>query len=512
MLTIMAGEAAAKALFSANGAGVRSVRPFTTSADASTLRTPQLVALVGAVFIGRLLAISAVPLYDDAFITFRFARNLAAGKGMIFNPGAPWEPVLGTTAPGYAVILAAFGRFGLDPYLVARVLNAACDAGSAWLLASLLRRSVVATTIALAAFATTPIVVRISAGGMEPPLLLLLTVGAVAAGPALGGWLAALACTVRPEAIVLVATMAWRHRGDGTSLRSFLVPVAAVGIGLGMVLLVVYGTLVPHTVVAKSVQFGANRPDSLVAAWSAILRGAFVPAKAALLLIPVVAVGMDRGLRSPATRPVAVFALLVVIAYLAARPAMWSWYYYVPLAAWAMALGLGSEALLERMHDRRPITTPAAVWGVAVLALALTAGAAAFSRESVTARVYDPMKRWAQHVRPDRHITILTEDLGAIAYYARDATVVDTGGLVWPPAVGSASWVPLADAHDPDYLLLIAKRGNAELMRQDPRVRERYAAIARFSAAGHTALNPDAGSLPDSWSHDYLLYKRREGQ
>ena len=45
--------------------------------------------------------------YDDAFVTYRYADNLAAGRGLVFNPG---EPVLGTTAPGWAVVLAAATR------------------------------------------------------------------------------------------------------------------------------------------------------------------------------------------------------------------------------------------------------------------------------------------------------------------------------------------------------------------------------------------------------------------
>ena len=36
---------------------------------------------------------------DDAYITYRYARNLADGHGMVFNPGVHH---LGTTAPGWA--------------------------------------------------------------------------------------------------------------------------------------------------------------------------------------------------------------------------------------------------------------------------------------------------------------------------------------------------------------------------------------------------------------------------
>ena len=39
---------------------------------------------------------------DDAFITFRYAANLAAGHGLVHNPG---EAFLGTSAPLYALVL-----------------------------------------------------------------------------------------------------------------------------------------------------------------------------------------------------------------------------------------------------------------------------------------------------------------------------------------------------------------------------------------------------------------------
>ncbi len=44
--------------------------------------------------------------YDDSFITFRYARNIASGHGFVYNQG---ERYLGTTAPFYCLLLAAFG-------------------------------------------------------------------------------------------------------------------------------------------------------------------------------------------------------------------------------------------------------------------------------------------------------------------------------------------------------------------------------------------------------------------
>lgn len=70
---------------------------------------------------------------DDGFITFRYARNLALGHGLVFNPGEAW---LGTTAPGWAMVLGLGGlMFGWPsiPWL-AGLASAVCGAAVvAWI-------------------------------------------------------------------------------------------------------------------------------------------------------------------------------------------------------------------------------------------------------------------------------------------------------------------------------------------------------------------------------------------
>ena len=43
---------------------------------------------------------------DDSYITFRYARNILAGEGFVYNPG---EAVLGTTTPLYTLIMVVSG-------------------------------------------------------------------------------------------------------------------------------------------------------------------------------------------------------------------------------------------------------------------------------------------------------------------------------------------------------------------------------------------------------------------
>src|ERR1700682_2995626 len=75
-----------------------------------TNSTTFLWLLMGSAGIIRVLfAARLLPdgLFDDAYITFRYAANVARGFGLVFNPG---ERVLGTTSPLFTFILAAAGR------------------------------------------------------------------------------------------------------------------------------------------------------------------------------------------------------------------------------------------------------------------------------------------------------------------------------------------------------------------------------------------------------------------
>jgi hypothetical protein len=44
---------------------------------------------------------------DDAYITYRYARNIASGVGFVYNAG---ERVLGTTTPAYTLLMALLSK------------------------------------------------------------------------------------------------------------------------------------------------------------------------------------------------------------------------------------------------------------------------------------------------------------------------------------------------------------------------------------------------------------------
>src|SRR5262245_6822568 len=57
---------------------------------------------------------------DDSYITYRYAKHLELGYGLVFNVG---EPYLGTTAAGFAILLALTHRL-IDLLHVADLLAA----------------------------------------------------------------------------------------------------------------------------------------------------------------------------------------------------------------------------------------------------------------------------------------------------------------------------------------------------------------------------------------------------
>ncbi len=114
---------------------------------------------------------------DDAFITFRYAQNLARGHGVSWNPGA--APVEGFSNFLWMLILSAAIRLGADPLAAARGLSALCLAGS---LVAVRQLAVAATgtrrwaNVSILAMAVTPQFAYWSTSGLETQSVVLLAI------------------------------------------------------------------------------------------------------------------------------------------------------------------------------------------------------------------------------------------------------------------------------------------------------------------------------------------------
>ncbi|MFQ5767325.1 MAG: glycosyltransferase family 39 protein [Acidobacteriota bacterium] len=212
-------------------------------------------------------------LSDDAFISFRYARNLVSGHGLVFNPGE--TPVEGYTNFLWTLLMAGGMALKIDPERFARWLGCGLGAG-AQVAAYLLARRVLPHRPLLAALppfllAASSFFVVESIQGLETTLLACLLAWGVWAwsmendiAPGGGGrlpWsglLFGLAALTRPEGILIFLVLgglslaaAGRRALNRQALHRWILFALPVALHLGFRRWF-YGEWVPNTFFAKT--------------------------------------------------------------------------------------------------------------------------------------------------------------------------------------------------------------------------------------------------------------------
>jgi len=178
--------------------------------------TPQIS--VPLLFLGAILGLALASrlwygsfIIDDAYITFRYARNLAEGLGLVYNPDG--QRVLGTTTPLFTLLLALFNLSGLSLEGVSLWLSIFSDWATIGLLYGLGRR-LNAPGIGLMAgmlVALWPDYLNYAVSGMETSLYTALLLGSlylyVRRSYSLSGLLLALLVLTRPDGLLMVIAL-----------------------------------------------------------------------------------------------------------------------------------------------------------------------------------------------------------------------------------------------------------------------------------------------------------------
>ncbi len=217
------------------------------------------VALVVAVFAALVFSFG-LSIHDDAFISFRYARNLADGHGLVFNPG---ERVEGYTNFSWTVLFAAVMALGLNPLSAAPVLGVLAGAGALVATGALVRPAGRAGIVGLVVLGTNASFALEAAQGLETCLFSALVGAAVVLrcreldGGRVGGagLICGLAVLTRPEGALVFAILEgvpWVMRS--TTVRERL--PSALGFAACFVphmafRVSFYGDVVPNTFHAK---------------------------------------------------------------------------------------------------------------------------------------------------------------------------------------------------------------------------------------------------------------------
>ncbi len=204
---------------------------------------------------------------EDAFITFRYSRNLALGRGAVFNPR---ERVEGYSDFLWMVLLAGCRRWaGLDIPTAARALGAIASLVTLWVVYLLAsgsaegaRSDVPTGLIAALLLGSSSGLAAWGSSGMEMSLFVLLCMSALLAAVRrswlAAGLLAALATMTRPEGVLIAGPLAawilWDTRPVRDGLRAVALGAAGYAIAVGPWVawrVSYYGAWIPNTISAK---------------------------------------------------------------------------------------------------------------------------------------------------------------------------------------------------------------------------------------------------------------------
>ena len=417
---------------------------------------------------------------DDAYITYRYAQNLLAGRGYVFNPG---ERVLATTAPLHGLVLACMGLVSPDLVSNALVLSAASVVVLV-LAVFVVVRDTAGTTAGVVAGGT--LLFNRSTYELFPLETIFVAAvcwaGVVAAHRrhhVLLGVLAGVAGVIRLDALLCFVALGVVLLGDGRSWRDrlqVLVPAVLIVSAWLLFAHAYYGTPLPSTAATKT-GWGGREWVYLSRLWDRGLALTFGVETASALAMGLAAWGavvvfLDERLR--VLRTVVVWIVLHVGAYTAMR-IVWPhhWYYYPVTVGVIVLFAVGAVDLGRRIAARVVLTRRGAAlirWGLAlslIAAWASSVGELASFRRTIAHEffvggrdlLYRDLAQWLR-ANTDPDVRVAIAEPGTVAFYS-DRTMVDLLGLV-TPQVGVAMkhergqalvrWV--LDRFEPDYVVL----------------------------------------------------------
>ena len=477
-----------------------------------------LVACLRYLFaeIGRLQGGLGFPL-DDSWIHLQFARNLAQGHGLSYNPG---ELVTGSTAPLWTALLALLYLLPGGVILWTKVLGgglylAGIDA--TWRLARQVDLGRGLAALAAGLTLATSWLVWSALSGMEVPLFVVLSLWGMLlhlrergqpGKPPISAAVLAVAVLARPEGLLLLLfslldrcltfdeTLRWRRPAPSNLLAAVALSACALA---GPLLFYAWasGSLLPTTWAAKG---GGELHDLLpdFRYLANVLGLFFRPQPWMTLLAGAGAVGLAARLGTPRDRGLlpALWLFGLPLAYSVLTPAPNKMLgnfgrYYFPLFPVLVILGtLGLEpavvSVAARIRSRGVRTVLAAVAAVLIVAptlFVLVQGERLYVQNVANVQEsHVALARWLAGRLPAEAV-LAVNDIGAIKYHLPNR-VVDLASIATPD-IGRevrrkvAAGVPWSDAllaavaeRRPDYVAVFPSWFPG--LARDPRFRPVY--------------------------------------
>lgn len=458
---------------------------------------------------------------DDAYITFRYAKNILSGAGFVFNPG---EAVLGTTTPLYALLMSGLGAlFGGEeanfPQL-AWLVNALAD-GLTCALLYLIGRRLASEWVGLASgllWAIAPYSVTFAIGGLETSLYVFLLItttwGFLEKRYTLAAFAASLAFLARVDALILLGPLAvywliqaWRKK-ERLPVQAVLV-VAIPVVAWLLYAAFTFGSPFPHSVQAKLVAYRLAAGESLIRLiqhyatpfFEYNTLGSLVGIAGGLIVYPFLsALGTIGAVRKdPRCLVFCLYPWLYFATFAVMNPLIFRWYLTPPLPFWFLLILMGADRLLRLIRlsgVQRAITV-----GVVLLAVASSLSEWRWRPDHGPRRpapdmayiqlelLYQQAAAYVNDVANDKTV-LAAGDVGVLGY-STGLTILDLVGLNSPQAV---DYYPLPDEYyvinyavaprlvldyQPDILVILEAYGRNGLL-LDREFQQRYSLLQKI--------------------------------
>jgi len=466
-------------------------------------------------FVTTLLYFYRAPVFDDAFITATFARNLAHGHGLTWTPGD--AAFYGPTSLPFTLLLALAERVGLDGLDAARWLGAL---GWGVAHACLFLVAITFLSEAMAAVATIWSAVMLIGPrwsvGMESGLY-VAAIMAILLAVQSRSWraafaLAVTAAAIRPDGLIMLGVVSvallcrsqlpWRSRVTIGARAAW--PALAAGLIVAAAIVAVLGTVVPNSLTAKRAfpcdVAGCLTPFGL---FDALVASLGLGTATFLSVFAIAGVVRLLAARAWGAWPLLFCALAYLAIFTVAR-APGSVWYYAPLApAIVLCAAYG-------ITGPWPFRSPIVRW-IGALSLVV---AAALTTRAVLARPQDAAKDGVDPPRAmvtDRILgdmaarkaataSVLSFEVGYLGYRI-PGKVIDLLGVVTPglqPCLHDEDGADVLTRFAPDYVVVIDQPYvGTYCIVGAPGLAVDYTLLARVSR--------DFGYYMDN----YLVYRRR---
>jgi len=456
-------------------------------------RTDWLIMAGLALLAITLRALPGLRIIDDAYITYRYALNLASGTGFVYNIG---EQVLGTTTPLYTILIALFGLLtGNNSAIYPQIsvtLNALLDAVAVNLL-YLIARNLFSTAklqrvpgvVLGGLWSLAPMSVTFAIGGMETSLYITMMLGAFCAwlyeGPVLSATLTGFAVLTRPDALIWAGPLAIamvvenflpkqpshpspppsggrvvEDREGAEPLLSRLpwteaTAFAAVVLPWVLFSWLTFGSPLTNSVSAKSVAYSVSPNQALSTLLGvyatpfmedAVFGGGLPIMIAAVIYLTLIVIGTINLVRwNWHSIPLVTFPWLYLVTFSIANPLIFRWYGTPPIPLLMLTIAAGVWALSRDVLDLK--RAPYVLGAVGILWAGFTLSGWMLHPTHGPDRPA-PQMAWfelellyqqaAESITVEEGQVVAAGDIGAVGWYS-EAPLLDTLGLVSPQSV-----------------------------------------------------------------------------